>query len=207
MRDTREHLISTATGLFLCKGYGAVGTSELCRAAGVNKGTLYHFFPAKSDLLAAAIDAYAQPLGAAFAAVATSALRPRDKLAALFAVPEHAVRQWQGQTGSVHGCLVGNIALELGAAYEPVRVAVQSSLSAWQRAIEPVVAELCREGELPELDPSRGAALMVAMIQGGLVVAKARNDPDSLKQVAAAAFGALMGLATSEVESRDEVGA
>jgi TetR/AcrR family transcriptional regulator, transcriptional repressor for nem operon len=54
MSNTRDVLIDTAIFLFLGKGYGTVGTAEICRVAGVNKGTFYHFFSSKTDLLIAA---------------------------------------------------------------------------------------------------------------------------------------------------------
>ena len=88
--DSREKILSTASDLFLGKGYGVVGTSEICKAAGVNKGTFYHFFPSKADLLVAAIEAYAEDFRLAFADIAAGPDQPSQKLAALFGVPFRA---------------------------------------------------------------------------------------------------------------------
>lgn len=53
---TRRKLLDAARPLFAERGYAAVGTEEIVRAAGVTRGALYHQFPDKSELLAALID-------------------------------------------------------------------------------------------------------------------------------------------------------
>jgi AcrR family transcriptional regulator len=51
---TRAVLIAAARGLFADRGYDAVSSEEIVRAAGVSRGALYHHFGGKSGLLDAA---------------------------------------------------------------------------------------------------------------------------------------------------------
>ena len=58
--DAKDRIIHAAMQLFLAQGYNAVGVSEICTQAGVNKGSFYHYFPAKRDLVVEAINIYTQ---------------------------------------------------------------------------------------------------------------------------------------------------
>jgi len=49
---TRAALVTAARPLFATKGYAAVGTDEVARAAGVTRGALYHQFAGKEELFA-----------------------------------------------------------------------------------------------------------------------------------------------------------
>ena len=40
------------------RSYGAVSVDMICKASGVFKGSFYHFFPTKADLMAAALEHY-----------------------------------------------------------------------------------------------------------------------------------------------------
>lgn len=75
---TRAALIAAARALFSGRGFSAVGTEEIVRAAGVTRGALYHQFADKQDLFAAVFEQLeielAQRVGAAAAAAGTDDL-------------------------------------------------------------------------------------------------------------------------------------
>jgi AcrR family transcriptional regulator len=48
--STRGALVDAARRLFAERGYSAVGTEEIVRAAGLTRGALYHHFSGKRDL-------------------------------------------------------------------------------------------------------------------------------------------------------------
>ena len=79
---TRGALIAAARPLFAERGYAAVGTEEIVRAAGVTRGALYHQFTDKRELFAAVFEQVEADVTqrTARAAVASGASDPLDVL-------------------------------------------------------------------------------------------------------------------------------
>ena len=92
-RARRTHIIESAVVLFASKGFAETTTADICQAAGISTGSLFHYFPSKQavfygiweldqtewDELLAAADADPDPWAALEAVV--------DKLAADAAEP------------------------------------------------------------------------------------------------------------------------
>ena len=97
--------------------------------------------------------------------------------------------------GFAQGCLLGNVIVELGATNDDVRQAAQEALRQWEQPILPIVAEFAAAEGLASLDTAKGARCVVAMLQGGLLMAKLNNDPGEISAMAPAALGALHSLA------------
>lgn len=73
---TRGSLIAAARGLFAARGFNAVGTEEIVRAAGVTRGALYHHFRDKEDLFLAVYEEVERDLTARVAEQALGAGGP-----------------------------------------------------------------------------------------------------------------------------------
>jgi AcrR family transcriptional regulator len=76
----REQLLDTAVQLAAGRGLASVSVAEIAEAAGVSEGLLYHYFPTKDALLAAALRRAADALIATVDAAAGGA--PMDALGA-----------------------------------------------------------------------------------------------------------------------------
>ncbi|MCX4821148.1 TetR/AcrR family transcriptional regulator [Streptomyces sp. NBC_01142] len=68
--QTRRTLLDESRRLFATRGYGAVGLSEIVRAAGVTKGALYHHFDSKAALFRAVLEEVQQQVAETVAATA-----------------------------------------------------------------------------------------------------------------------------------------
>jgi AcrR family transcriptional regulator len=79
---TRGALIAAARGLFADRGYAAVGTEEIVRAAGVTRGALYHHFEGKRDLFRAVFEQLESELAERFASEAMSRADPWEAMLA-----------------------------------------------------------------------------------------------------------------------------
>jgi AcrR family transcriptional regulator len=79
---TRAALLAAARERFARDGYAAVSTPDICAAAGLTRGALYHHFADKLALFAAVVEAEQAALMAAIEAAATAAAAPFDQLVA-----------------------------------------------------------------------------------------------------------------------------
>src|SRR3954468_12793556 len=52
--DAKDRLLDAAVNLVWRNSFGAVSVDDICKEAGVKKGSFYHFFPGKNELVAAA---------------------------------------------------------------------------------------------------------------------------------------------------------
>jgi TetR/AcrR family transcriptional repressor of nem operon len=124
--------------LFWEKGYGSTSVADVLQAAGVNSGSLYHFFPGKQDLLLAVLETYRGGIGEMLLAPAWNGVAdPIEKIFALLA----RYRQSVVQTDCVYGCPIGSLALEIHEPDPPVRKALAENFNAWVDAVEQCLLE------------------------------------------------------------------
>jgi TetR/AcrR family transcriptional regulator, transcriptional repressor for nem operon len=115
MSDTQQRIVVTAIELFLSEGFEGAATADICKKAHVKKGSLYHFFPSKHQLLTAALNDYARPITSKFADIAQSSESIESGVVELCAIPLAANTEWKKKTDRVLGCLVGNMASSIAA--------------------------------------------------------------------------------------------
>ena len=173
----RERITKTALNLFYIHGYGAVGTNQICAEASVNKSTLYHLFPSKIDIMLVVLDLYAEDIASKFKHIAQSKKPSEAKLDLIFKTPFQTNKELKDKFGNVPGCFVGNIALELAAREERVRVHIASVLETWAKAIEPIVREMITD---PNSNVEEVAYSIVAYLQGAILLAKTENNPERI---------------------------
>jgi TetR/AcrR family transcriptional repressor of nem operon len=116
---TRERILRTAFQLFHEQGFNATGVATIAREAGVNPGSLYHFFESKDDLLLGVLEFGLGYLGPAVMEPAEArAADPVDRVFALL----QGYRDRMEREHCCMGCPIGNLALEISdhnAAYRP----------------------------------------------------------------------------------------
>jgi TetR/AcrR family transcriptional regulator, transcriptional repressor for nem operon len=175
----RERVIQTVLNLFYTEGFHAVGTNQICVEAQVNKSTLYHLFPSKVDMILAALEIYAGGITRKFTQIAKSKVPAEQKLEQIFEAPFQMNRELKEKFGTVKGCFVGNTVLELAGGDERVRTYLAHIFQTWAAAIEPVVAELATDKTVDTLKVSRS---IIAYLQGSILLAKADNDPQVIRE-------------------------
>ena len=179
--ESRERIVDAAAELFLGGSFHKIGIAEICEVARVNKGTFYHFFASKLDLLLEVMDRYVADCRRDFTQVGRSDDMPERKLAALFEVPRARNEAWKQLYGSAPGCFLGNVILEMGANEPVVRDRAQKAITDLTGVIQVVVEEYLSgtagNDKLPDGAGQAAADALMTFIQGAQVQAKVRNDP------------------------------
>jgi TetR/AcrR family transcriptional repressor of nem operon len=182
--DTKERILSTARELFHGRSYADVGIKEICTLAKVQKGSFYHFFPSKRDLAMAVIDDMADDWAHGFVAEAfDEALPPIERLDYMV----DAVYYWQKAAknleGRMPGCLFGNLALEISTRDEVIRARLNAVFAKASARFHEALEEAVEIGDIPPLDTQATATAMLAYLEGVILLAKTRNDPEVVRQL------------------------
>ena len=175
--DARERIVEAACDLFHQRGYRAVGVQEICAAAGVQKGSFYHFFRSKQELALAMLDAVWERIQEeAFAPAFGTDLAPLERIERYIeTIPEY-FGEIRTSAGALCGCPFGNMALEMSTHDEPIRRKLDDIYRAWAGYLEAALDEAIERGDLPPTDTKAAAESVVAYMSGVALLAKTRNS-------------------------------
>ncbi|WP_158747037.1 TetR/AcrR family transcriptional regulator [Acidisphaera sp. L21] len=161
-------------------GFEGASLSQITRATGLGKGSLYHQFPDGKDEMAACV---LDEIGAWFEAQIYAPLRIAPDPAAAIALMMRNVETYFRSGRRV--CLVGVFAT--GAVRDRFADRIAAYFTAWRDALATALGRLGRP------DPAGLAEDAVAAIQGGLVAARAWDDPAVFARVLHRAQARLLG--------------
>jgi AcrR family transcriptional regulator len=125
-RDPGARLLAAARESFAERGYGEVNVDELCRAAGISKGSFYRHYRSKDELFLTVAQAAAGEVAEAFRAERDAAGDPAEALAGILA-PRLPIfldlfsRGLQGKPGdrATMARLLQELSADLGEAVDP----------------------------------------------------------------------------------------
>lgn len=177
--DTRTRILATAREMFHGRSYADVGIQEICEGARAQKGSFYHFFASKRDLALAVIDDMAVDWAHGFVAEAFDQnLPPVERLDYMI----DAAYYWQKASadieGRIPGCLFGNLALEMSTRDDVMRAKLNYVFDRARDQFQSTLDEAVTTGALAALDTEATATAMLAYLEGIILLAKTRNDPE-----------------------------
>ncbi|GIH79100.1 TetR/AcrR family transcriptional regulator [Planobispora longispora] len=190
-RRTRERIVVGAAGLIERQGVEATSLDQVLAAAEASKSQLYHYFADKQALVRAVIAWQA----ASLVEGVEEGLSRIDSWASLDAWFETLVAHQQAMDCHV-GCPIGSLAAELADTDEAARQDLARAFDSWAAHLRTMLDRLRERGLLtPGLDTEQPAYAVLAMIQGGLLLAKTTRDPERLRAALVAVGGYLRSLA------------
>ncbi|MFG1927240.1 TetR/AcrR family transcriptional regulator [Cryptosporangium sp. NPDC048952] len=179
--DASERLITSTQELLWERGYVGTSPKAIQQRAGAGQGSMYHHFTGKPDLARAAIDRSASELRALAEEQFSGPGSAYDRIAAYLRRDREVLR----------GCRVGRLTQDPDIVASPdLREPLEETLG-WLRSR---ISELITEGDLaPGLDPDDVAATLVAVVQGGYVLARSADSPELFTRAVEGALALLGG--------------
>jgi TetR/AcrR family transcriptional repressor of nem operon len=177
----RAHVLDVAANLFQTQGYHATSMHDLMRATGVSGGALHHHFPTKKSLgLAVITDRVAATVQEAWIDPVRLAPSLSRGVASVFA----GIIAGMEARGSVSGCPLNNLALELAFSDSEFRIAIQAIFAAWRAAIADRISRTAGGARLDHSKRAAAADFVISSYSGAMNIAKAMQDTDPLRSCA-----------------------
>lgn len=174
--SARQRLIQAADRLFYREGIHATGIDRLVEAAEVAKMTLYNNFSSKDELVAAWLTWRHENWEQRLASRLDRAESATDQILAVFdAYLDPATEPGQ------RGCAFLNAAAEIPSAEHPARAVILSH----KHGVREFLVEQAKESGADKPD-ELGEQLFV-LLEGGIVAAGVRGDPDPIRAARSAA--------------------
>jgi TetR/AcrR family transcriptional repressor of lmrAB and yxaGH operons len=175
--SSRERLLGAAVDLLQRQGFHGTGLNELLSRSGTPRGSLYFHFPGGKEQIGAEAIARA---GEQVASAVTHLLRTTASTADAVDALGDVLAAGLEASAFQRGCPVATTALEATASSEPIRVAAQASFDSW---LAPLNARLRAAGFAPPRAAER-ADLVIATLEGALILARTRRNGDVLRHTA-----------------------
>ena len=166
--DSREKLVEAMAELMWERGYSATSPRAVRELSGVGQGSMYHYFPTKRDLGLAALNHNCQVQLDSWKATLKDLEDPLEILSAYLTLPRDPLK----------GCRVGRMAQDKAVvADDGLREPVAETFARLREMLATVIGVARSQGRLPaDLEPDHLARTMVAVVQGGYVLAMAEQD-------------------------------
>ena len=178
-RDSRLRLLGAALHSIRTKGYSATTVDDICREAGVTKGSFFHHFKTKDDLALAAIEYWEQMTGSFFASAPYhQAQDPVDRLVGYLDFRAAIL------TGELpdYTCLLGTLVQETYATNPKIRSACERALASH---IDTLTRDVQAAKDLYAPDAGWSAEsvgyFIQAVLQGSFIFAKATQGPETAR--------------------------
>ena len=176
--SSKDRMLEATASLLQRQGYYATGLNEIVRESGAPKGSLYFHFPGgKEELAAAALEQAGARTRADLLQVIADNPHPPDAV--------HAVALWLAEqlTASefVAGCPVATVALEAASTSRRLQEVCGAHYGNWHAATREYL--LTHGMSKPQAGPT--ATLILAAMEGALLLARAHQDAAPLHEVGA----------------------
>ncbi|MBI5782605.1 MAG: TetR/AcrR family transcriptional regulator [Gammaproteobacteria bacterium] len=174
LTPTKQKLLDAAVQLMLAKGFPATTLDEICEAAGVTKGSFFHYFADKEEIGAAVLDHFMA--GRMQSVQGAPFHRLSDPLKRVYGYLDFMIKLAR-DSSAMPSCLLGNFAQDLSDTHPRLRAQCGRHFDQWAQMMKRDLDQ-AKVMYAPKavLDTLSLADHCIAVLEGALILAKARQD-------------------------------
>ena len=189
--ETKEKLLQVGFDLIWDSSYGSVSVDDICKRAGINKGSFYHFFPSKADLVAQAYEEHWKEKRPAMDRIFSPQVPPLERLQNMCRMIYTVQQEKAEKYGHVSGCPYASVGSEIATLDEKVRAKSEHLMNASRKYVESAIADAIREGSVTVKDPVAASFTLNSLLVGMLLEARVQNDLKVLENLEATVMNLL----------------
>jgi TetR/AcrR family transcriptional repressor of nem operon len=177
-QQTRQRIVAEAAPVFNQHGYAGSSLADLMKATGLEKGGIYRHFSSKEELAAEAFDYTWNEARR----VRLPDADPAD--GAIVWLKEVVANFINRRSPVAGGCPLLNTATESDDGNPILRARVTKALRNWVLRLETVLEDGAKRGEIrPGVDSRHVATIIVATLEGGLMMSRLERSDETLRTV------------------------
>ena len=182
-KNTREKLVQTAQDLIGASSYASVGVAEMCKRAGVNKGSFYHFFESKEEIALEALNECSKEHEGILDDIFSADKSANEQLDAFIdCFYSHQLEDYE-KNGKVLGCPAVNLGSEMATQNQHFCDSVHDIFKRYDKYFTILTQSFIDEGVI---DKSANAEVLGKIIHtyilGLKITSKIENSPLVLKE-------------------------
>lgn len=181
---TRAYIIEKAAPLFNKKGYADTSLTDLLNEAKLTKGSLYGNFESKEEI---AIEAFKQNFEWLRNGYRSELMKGKNTIDRMKRIVNYPLLNFKEFTVR-GGCPIMNAAIEADDNMNFLLPHVREALGSLKKLIVQLMAAGKQSGEIKtSADEEQTAAVLIALIEGGLMLAKTHGRVNDLRHAVVAA--------------------
>lgn len=186
--DAKQRLLDATIELIWQQSYGAVRVDDICIKAGVKKGSFYYFFPSKTDLVVAALDAHWQSTKPHLDLIFAPERPPLDRFHQYFQLILERQLAMRAKAGRVLGCPFCAVGSETSSSDPIICQKIQELMNHFFAYVRATITELQNEGTIRKQDVETQVRAFAAFVHGVLGQARIQNDIELVRDMEAGAM-------------------
>lgn len=177
--DIKSKILETGADIIHLKGFNHTGIQEILSAAGVPKGSFYHYFKNKEDFGLQVVDYFNQYFSLSIKDILEdAACSPLQKIRHIL---QRFIEFFRSKD-CAYGCPIGNLSQEMADLSPPFQAKLKEAMDIMVGIYAGIIREGQDSGEIsPRLDAHKAAEFLVSSWEGALLRMKIEKSLEPLE--------------------------